>query len=71
MQLNLRYLQACSYDTRMFGTSGGWVRLFGYGLRWRINPQSRPDWLSFSERYGYRRSWRLGRLVVGTITPAN
>ena len=49
--------------------SAGWFRLFGYGLFYRVNPPARPMWLYFSEREGKTKVVRIGRLVLGLITP--
>lgn len=51
-----------------------WFRVWGFGLHFQN--MRRNDYVPFSERYGYRRVWYLGRFkvkvlyrreVVGTI----
>lgn len=44
----------------------GWFRLFGYGIYWRDSHKTR---LSFSERYGYVKVFRIGRLAIRFLTP--
>jgi hypothetical protein len=45
-------------------SSGFYFRLFGYGLSFDLNlPRL------FSERYGYRRVLRIGRLAIEWLRP--
>lgn len=47
-----------------FFSEGFWVRAFGYG------PFIRKDrMVLFSERYGYRKVWRLGRWSFEWLQP--
>lgn len=65
--INLGWLQACCYGPCRRGEIGAWFRLFGYGLRCKVLPTPRWVELTFSERYGYRKYVRLGRLVIGGL----
>jgi hypothetical protein len=40
-----------------FYPGGGWLRVFGRGFAWK---DLRQHSLMFSERYGYRKTWRIG-----------
>lgn len=48
----------------VLGRRDGFFRIFGYGLRYGVD--HRP---LFSERYGYRRVYRIGRLAFQVLKP--
>ena len=39
----------------------GWIRLFGRGISWKNEYEIA---LSFTEWYGYKKYWRLGKWIV-------
>lgn len=43
---------------------GMWFRIYGHGLSIQINAP-----ILFSERYGYRKPWRFGPLLIERLTP--
>jgi hypothetical protein len=42
-----------------------WVRVLGKGL---VIKDTRRWPLLFSERYGYTRRWRIGRIAIGYLS---
>jgi hypothetical protein len=38
----------------------GWFRLFGYGLSWDTK-------LKFSQRYGYKKYFKVGKYIIEYI----
>lgn len=49
----------------VYWTTGlGWLRLFGFGLRWK---DRRQHSLIFSERYGYQRGMEIGWLRLSYL----
>lgn len=60
----------CYMDRDSDRTRGLWVRLGrrGPGLHFRILPAGDPwRFLTFSERYGYRKVWRWGRFALSPL----
>ena len=58
-QFLLRLFGVTCWASLHFKT-GGWFRLFGYGLTWKDETEG----LMFSERMGYTKNWKLGRWIV-------
>ena len=59
-------------DRAWGGTRGLWFRIgcSGPGLHVRLLPAHDPwRYLTFSERYGYRKVWLWGRLAVTPLRP--
>ena len=49
-------------------TKSGFLKVFGQRVYWRLNPKDNRTWLYFSERHGYEKTMRIGRLVIGLVT---
>lgn len=47
----------------IYGGTDAWVRLFGWGVS--VQRPAHPDgYVSFSERYGYQRTWHVSGACV-------
>jgi hypothetical protein len=57
-------MQKCHFTAVTIWRRGGWFRIFGYGLWFGIDHQP-----LFSERYGFDRVYRIGRLAVKVLKP--
>lgn len=44
----------------------GWFRIMGYGLSWK---NTKKHDLIFSERYGYRKGFRIGKYIIHFLKP--
>ena len=42
----------------------GWFRLFGRGIKWKDTTRHS---LIFSERYGYVKSFKIGKWLIGIL----
>ena len=77
VEIRTRFLRGCHYSfgpgpwPAYCGRAAGWFRLFGWGLKWRLNDRRWSTWRYFSERHGYTKTIRIGRLVIGILTPAS
>ena len=57
-----------TYHNLRFRDGGGWVKVLGRTITWRLNGQRYRDFIYFSERYGHKKWRRFGRLVLGYET---
>lgn len=57
----------CCHCSQWSGTFYAWFRVFGYGLHFRwVADGYLPD---FSERHGYVKVFKLGRLWIKGLKP--
>lgn len=65
MSLSTKYLSFATFHRKGFAMIG-WIKLFGFGIHVKDKRKHPP---LFSERYGYRKWYYIGRFGFRFFTP--